>query len=160
MVRLTLLCRRIKWLKVDTVSMRFRATLTSFLTVILLSLSSVASACEIKCDLAKMGPSCHEARSTPGRMPKMAGMEQPQVSKDSAASASTAHHCQHQVCATQPALLVERNGVIAYATPSVAAVIPHFLLLAPAALDRSIPVRGPPPFRTDSPVSLHTTLRV
>ena len=145
--------------RVDTVSMRFRATFTSLLTVLLLSLSSVASACEIKCDLARVGPSCHEARATEGQMQAMAGMDR-QASAHSAVLVSAPRSCQHRVCANQPALLGERNGFIPHFAPSMAAVLPAFLSFAPAAVDLSIPVRGPPSFRADSPVSLHTTLRV
>ena len=88
----------------------------------------------------------------------MAGMEHQQVSCMTAIALSTPDSCQHRVCAPELAFLFERNAVILCAHPSLQLAAPDFVLSAATALEQSIPVRGPPPLRIASPVSLHTTL--
>ena len=89
--------------------MRFRAVLSSVLTVLLLSLSSLASACEARCDLARTGVVCHgsahRGHSHSGPMAKaMPGMSMGSRVDDSVAQpdhlvAIEAASCEHHVCA-------------------------------------------------------------
>ena len=146
-------------LKVNNKAMRLRATLTNLLTVILLSLSSVVTACDAKCDLAQGSGACHQSTSGQMQMPAMAGMQNEGCCGTSS-TFSAPHACQHHACAAQPALATEHFGFNAHVASSAMIVAFNPKALALGTMDQSIPVRGPPLFRTPSPVSLHTTLRV
>jgi hypothetical protein len=141
--------------------MRLRATLAGLLTVILLLLSSVASACEIRCNAARGLPECYASQAVGMQMPAAAGM---QDDEDCCGAVSVwpsaPHGCQHQACSIEPALRSELAGMSAH-LPPVATI---------ESIDRegykssmrahSIAGRGPPQLRAASPVSLHTTARV
>ena len=123
--------------------MHVRRTLTALLIVMFLSLSSMASACDVKCALAQGAPACHDSRAVSPAMPPMAGMTSEHVCCDRAFSVITAHSCSHQVCASQAAIAGESFRLDAHFA-TVAAVIHadtgRFAHLATLVL---IPVRGP-----------------
>ena len=157
--------------KVDTRSMRFRATLASLLTVMMLSLSPAAANCEIRCDLESAksaAPSCHEAahqaEAQQETMPGMAGMEHHTAGDHIAADVSAIvwqlAHCAHHVCAQAPALLMERSAVVGHAPAGCAATCANPLGFASDPTIGSFFGRGPPPYRRATPVSLHTTLLI
>lgn len=68
--------------------------------------------------------------------------------------------CPHSVCASLPALMAERNPVLAHPSPSLEVVLQDEILLMPGAEQSPATVRGPPPIRPASPVSLHILVRV
>lgn len=140
--------------------MRVRTTLTTLLIVMFLSLSSMASACDVKCALAQGAPACHDTKTGGSAMPPMAGMSGDHVCSKNAASVVKQHPCLHQVCAVQSALASEYVRLDAHLA-SVAIISPaqigRFAHLNGLVL---IPVRGPPDLPRVSPVSLHTTLLV
>lgn len=138
--------------------MRLRLTLTSVLTVTLLSLSSFASACEIKCDImSSPGKTCCETRGA-NQMPAMAGMTPQHACCGRSVHFSTTS-CHHETFANQPALLFKRGGIAAHSVASTVAA-PEGSSVIPLELSAPIAARGPPPFPPASPVSLHTTLLV
>ncbi len=144
--------------RVDTGSVGLRATLTSLLTLVLLALSSVACACEIKCDMSMSGSSCGETQGLKQDMAAVASMKLQHACCGRSINFSTPS-CHHEASANQPALLNERVNA-SYSNASTAVVVSAVSLVEGTALTASIPVRGPPRFRPASPVSLHTTLRV
>jgi hypothetical protein len=156
-----------KRLRVDTIYMRFRATLASLLAVILLSLSPLSSACQIHCDRASQGASCHStaAHSSPqssNSMPAMPGMGESQVAEANPGFpvvSGAAQSCFHHVCAQQPVLL--KSAPQAFTSLDLSHQVPllYSLPQAYAVPSGIVPVRGPPPIQRASPVSLHTTLR-
>ncbi|MDQ2834944.1 MAG: hypothetical protein M3Y50_14630 [Acidobacteriota bacterium] len=137
--------------------MRMRATLTGLLTVILLSLSSIPSVCEVGCSLTQGKPDCHHSQPADVQMSAMAGMQAHTSCCGTATSASTSAACEHQACVTQPALTSERFHFIAPVAPTLTLALADIGKLQPLLLERSTPVRGPPRFPKHSPVSLHTT---
>ena len=148
--------------------MRFRATLASLLTVILLSVLSVTLSCEIKCDVATLTPSCHGSESVlqtqHDSMGDMPGMAQSSATSSSVAEVpvvvAQAPICRTHDCVQQPSLLVEQRVVIAHGPSMLEAVVPaglHFVL-EPTLTE--FLGRGPPPYRPATPVSLRTTLRI
>ena len=68
--------------------------------------------------------------------------------------------CPHSVCAPLPARMTERNPVLAHPAPSLEVVLQDEFLLVPGAEQSTAAVRGPPPIRSVSPVSLHILVRV
>lgn len=108
--------------------MRFRATLASLLTVMLLSLAPFASGCEIKCDMASMGNGCRGSSvSAHGNqtMAGMAGMEQkisPEPGDQDQSLVAAAPACHTHVCAQQPAVFSEQRSVVAHVSMTVEAV--------------------------------------
>ena len=152
--------------KVNTSSMRFRATLASLLTVILLSLAPFASKCEIQCDLASRGPSCHGSSvQAHGKqqMAGMAGMEQkapPGLGDQVPTLIAAAPACHTHACALQPAVFSEQKSVVAHVSVSAEAVFFDSLQFAPEPAIAGFSSRGPPSLRPATPVSLRTTLRV
>ena len=160
---------------VGTVLMRLRATLAGLLAVVLLSLSAAAAACEARCDLASASAPCHgeAGQSRPqqaqGKQVEMPGMSMVSMACQPARQASSSDKarctlaapsaCRH-VCAGQPVLL-KASGVLfvqgLYSHPAFTVVA---ALLWPVTPATRISGRGSPPFRTSTPVSLHTILRV
>lgn len=152
--------------RMDTIYMRFRATLASLLAVILLYLSPVASACAIHCDRESQGASCHSetthsSHQTNNSMSAMPGMGESPVAKaiqDFPVVSGAAQSCFHHLCAQQPVLLksdtqVFTNTDLSHQVPLLFPIPQEYA--APSGI---VPVRGPPTQRA-SPVSLHTTLR-
>ena len=145
----------------------FRATLASLLAVILLSLSPLASACQIHCDQASAGASCHStaAHSSPQSthsMLAMPGMGESQVAEANPGFpvvSGAAQSCFHHICAQQPVLL--KSAPQAFTSLDLSHQVPllYSLPQAYAVPSGIVPVRGPPPIQRASPVSLHTTLR-
>lgn len=148
--------------------MRFRATLASLLTVMLLSFSCLASTCEIKCDLKSVLPGCDgtsmHAEKQHHPMPAMAGMDRHSpsevVTPSSEALASSSQSCAHHVCAQSPALLSEQKAVIAHVLISAGGPVSEPPAVSSQEAIGAQLVRGPPPFRLATPVSLHTTLLI
>ena len=160
----------------DTVFMKLRATLVGILTAILLSLSSAASACELRCDLARVGAPCHgQAFASPeqhgpamsSEMPGMAmtSMQQKheaaalRVSGDAARVVSP-DACKHAVCSEKPLLLKDETTLLLQKTLSYQVVALVAALLWPKALSAFFAARGAPPLPPHTLVSLHTALRV
>jgi hypothetical protein len=148
--------------------MRFRATWASFLTAMLLFISSAASNCEIKCELTSSGPSCHAAAHT-GRaqheqMPAMSGMQHDSATGSSGSSTAMfflhSAACQAHACAQQPAVLDEQRAAVSHVSRSVPAVSHDPSRFAPEPTLAGFAVRGPPSFRPATPVSGGTTLLV
>lgn len=139
--------------------MGFRVTLTSLLTVILLSLSSGASACEIQCDMSRSGSSCGETQAVNEQMTAMASTMAGHACCGRSTNIST-HSCNHLVFANQPAVLSKRVSIAVYSNCSLAVAVPEPPVVATFPLTASVWLRGPPRFLPKSPVSLHTTLRV
>lgn len=157
-----------RW-RVDTIFMRFRATLASLLTVILLSFSSDASACEIRCDRASLGVSCHagmkhspQQRSTSmSSMPEMdASPAGEEADPGPAIASAVAQSCSHHVCAPQPVLLNAQTRAFTNTDLSHQVSLLFALPQEYVAPSGILPVRGPPPIHRASPVSLRTTLRI
>lgn len=151
--------------------MRFRATIASLLTVILLSFSFVASACETRCDLKSVLPSCHSGsqNAQAHAQPTMASMPSMEHTEANSTGQATIHLavvqvsqvCEHSVCVQQPALLSNDNAVaLTHLLPSFVAVayVAAWMMDAPEMAWR--PVVGSTLARSSSPVALHTTLRV
>ena len=151
-------------------AMRFRAVLSSVLTVLLLSLSSFASACETRCDLARTGVVCHgsahHGHSHSGPMAKaMPGMSMGATLDHSVAQpdhlgAIEAASCEQHVCAQGPVLLKDAS----FQTVRVSLSHPIVLLLSamlwpPDPAEENFERRRPP-LQLSTPVSLRTTLRV
>jgi len=142
----------------------------SMLTVMLLSISFVASACEVQCDLKAVGPDCHiashQAPSQPKQqMPPMAGMDHSATPENVTTAieptiAVMSQACDHQVCAQDPALLGNEKATVAYAAPHFQTVVLIASILMPTVSRESFLVCGSPPLRSSSPIALHTTLRV
>ena len=68
--------------------------------------------------------------------------------------------CSHTACAPLPALMAERSPVHAHPAPSLEVVLENVPLLLPGGEHSPASVRGPPPIRPASPVSLHILARV
>ena len=139
--------------------MRLGATWTNLFTLMLLSLSSVASACDIRCDMAVADAGCTQTQSVDQPVPAMASMVSHQACCQRTVSLSLPS-CHHGASAHQPALLSEPIRIAAHATDNPAAVGPGHVPIASLDATAPTPVRGPPRFRTVSPISLHTILRV
>lgn len=152
--------------------MRLRATLASFLTLILVSLPSVAANCEIKCGLAQTLPSCHtsgvqakagqqaQAQEQMANMPGMEHMGAADQDSEALVSVVTALDCRAHVCAQQPAFFSEQKAVVAHASVSTEAVFFDSFQFAPELLNTEVSSRGPPLLHPSTPITLHTTLRV
>lgn len=166
--------------------MRFRAAWAGLLMVLLLSLSTAATACEVACGLAGLGASCHgEAMLHPSqhapskagsKAGSMAGMSmtpmrqetaKPPQSAGAVADAAMAAvrvgdglGCIHAGCGQSPALLKNEAAQRAQADVSPQAVVLMGLLLPPPAARGRVPAREAPHLPVRSPVSLRTTLRI
>jgi hypothetical protein len=143
----------------DTDLMRFRATLTSLLAVVILSLSSVASACDVNCDRSLSRSRCPDAQGGNQQTASMAAMRSPHACCEGPIN-SSALSCRQQPVASQPALLFDPVDVAVQPNGNTAAVIPVPSLVVALALNASSPLRGPPRFRPCSPVFFLTPLRV
>ncbi|MDP9049940.1 MAG: hypothetical protein M3O31_04340, partial [Acidobacteriota bacterium] len=109
--------------RADTNFMRLRPALTSLLMAILLSLSSIASACEIKCDImSSPGPTCCEKQGV-NQMPAVVGM-MPQHSCCGRSVNFSTTSCHRETFANPPALLFEVGGIAAHLVARTA-VVPH-----------------------------------
>ena len=149
--------------------MRLRETLASLLTMLLLSLSIAASNCEVTCELSAARSTCHSAQHfTPSQhspMPDMAGMKQNPAFHSGVSSArnpelvSPLRACVRHTCSQQPALPVKHQATtrvparIESSTPQASQDVPE-------VIPGSLSSRGPPQFRPETPVDLHTTLLV
>ena len=141
--------------------MRFRSTLASLLTVIMLFFSSFALNCEIRCDLKSGVGICHGAPHSgrQGTMHVMAGMDHP-AAKPGLAFASQSQDCRHHVCAQQPVVMNEQQAALIHFTIGLGLIVPDSLPFISDATLGEFLVRGPPPFPLGTPVSLHTTLLI
>ncbi len=161
--------------------MRFRAALASLLAVILLSLSTFASACEIRCDLIGISIPCHggalateghraernapvmDRMSIPG-MP-MAGMQQAPLSQNHRSHSGSMllekpALCLHQGCTEQPVLVSGKNAWTEQMSFSQrTAVVAGLVFLHPGS-STSVDPQQRPHLLPASPVSRHTTLRI
>ncbi len=156
-----------KRLRVDTIYMRFRATLASLLAVILLSLSPLSSACQINCDRATQEASCHSGAAHSSHqsiksMSAMPGMRESQVDEAMPGFPvvlGAAQRCFHHICAQQPVLF--KSDAHAFTSVDLSHQVPllYSMPQEDAVPSGIVPVRGPPPIQRASPVSLHTTLR-
>lgn len=148
--------------------MRLRATWATLLTVMMLSLSVVASACEIQCGLKSASPGCHgRSRQSPSQqgkeMPAMADMGHAAI--DDAAASHPAivvqpPACSHRLCMQEPAFSTNRDELAVHAICSVQVAALIEATVIPAVPGRSHSVPGAPHLRISCPVALHTTLRV
>lgn len=151
--------------------MHLRAVLSSLLAVLLLSTYSLGSACEVRCELARQGMSCHDTGVEKGAANEtsMSGMRGMSVAMP--AAGHTGHvpyrlvsfeqaSCGHHACTQSPALLPSAHPLLVH----VALREPIFVLLSamlwPPRTTADHLERRPPPFRQASPVSRRTTLRV
>lgn len=149
--------------------MRFRAIWASLLTVLLLSLTPAASACQMKCILPSAGMVCHKSPSALFQQDKpadsMAGMHL--AMHQAAACAGPLHRlfigserCVHHVCTQQAALLNDHKNLT---VDRPAGSLLSILVASPsvhAARNGWASVRGSPHLPKSSPVSLNTALRV
>ena len=152
----------------QTLSMRLRATLAGMLIVMLVAFSSAASACEIKCGFFMSASGCHAASESPAArgtyMAEMPGMDSVDIMTQNVsterAAVSDSHKCRHTACNQQPGLVRDQKVSVVSAPTGIALLTldPPRIVLDPAT--GGIPVRGPPLRQVDSPVSLHTTIRV
>lgn len=127
---------------------------TSVLAVLLLLLSSLASACELQCNLARAGRCCapHEA------MKAMPGMEQgPGVA--ATLVLPDAVSCLQHVCSTSPALPAERSVAVAPSLSFEAVKADQAFPVIREAVSSAF-LRGPPRLPLVSPVSLHILSQV
>lgn len=153
--------------------MRMRSLLTSLLAALLLSVPSLASVCEIRCDLTGVGRPCH---GVPGNgvseSRQMAGMPGMESAAGTQADASTAllhsQSCFRHVCADQRLVLPEKLQNTFQQRSQAAAHSGAIILIAEQGVvvawvadrpDAAHP-RGSPHVGLSSPVSRHTTLRV
>ena len=151
-----------------TGSMKFRGILAGFLTAVLLSLSTVAAECQVKCGLGSMAPSCHKRESQATEheaMPLMAAMEGMHHDNGVRSPAQTEEilavnsACATHVCSQLPAKTTERKAVN-YTLISVPAPFQAEFQLSPEPWLGELLSRGPPHLRETTPVSLRTSLRV
>ncbi len=151
--------------------MRLRATIASFLTLILVSLPAVAANCEIKCGLAQALSSCHDgvqakagqqaqAQERMADMPGMAHRTASDRNSQALVSVVNALNCEVHVCAQQPSFFSEQKAVVAHASVSTDAVLFDAFQVAPELQHTEVSPRGPPLLRPSTPITLHTTLRV
>jgi hypothetical protein len=141
--------------------MGLRAILTSWLTVVLLSMSSVAPICRAECDFMPGLPACHQAQSARTQMTAMAGMPNHEACCGKPISMSSrTSGCHHEACVGQPALKTDHMGYSAQANGISDQVPSEVLVILPATVETCMLVRGPPLLPKSSPVTLHTTLIV
>ncbi len=161
--------------------MRFRAALASLLAVILLSLSSVASACEIRCDLIGISTPCHGGalpaeghraerkapvmdRMSIAGMP-MDGMQQAPLSRDHRSHPGSMllkkpALCLHQGCTEQPVLVSGKNTWTEQMSLDQRTSVVAGLVFSHPASSTSVDPQQRPHLLPASPVSRHTTLRI
>lgn len=144
--------------------MWFRATLAGLLTVMLLSLSPLASACEMKCELASMGASWHGASAEMANM-QLPGMQHQGVAEKPSTDSGTvllptSSACSQHICADHPVLRKGESVGTAPSAGSRLAFVVVYALSLPAVPQGFVLSRAAPLIFTPSPVSLHTTLRV
>lgn len=151
-----------------TSCMRFRGILAGLLTALLLSLSTNASVCQVRCGLGSIAPSCHTAAPHPQNhdtMPPMEGMDGMPHQDGARSSAETKavllanSACTTHVCSQLPAKVSELKA-LSHTLVSVAAVSHTTLQFPPEPSRTNLAPRGPPDLRQTTPVSLRTTLRV
>ncbi|MHB1698624.1 MAG: hypothetical protein ACYCSN_00575 [Acidobacteriaceae bacterium] len=146
-----------------TVLMGFRATVASLLAVVVFAIASLASVCEIQCDLKEIGATCshkglleqrsHDAnavRSIPGMQKAVVAQAVQAISSE----------CDHEECAQPPALTTRQNAVAVIMVPSYHAVVLLAAMMMHADRKDVFLVQGSPPREYSSPVTLHTILRV
>ena len=146
--------------------MRFRAISAGLLTVMLLSFSLAASACEIQCDLqtaVAAGPGCHGNSGSADSQQKqpmssMAGMDRSAMWESAIQTkmAFQSHSCTHSVCVQQPALVSSENVAMIHAPASLQAIAAAAPMIVSIASSR----RNLPHLESSSPVALRTILRV
>ncbi len=151
--------------RVHTGGMRFRGILGGLLAALLLSLSTTASICQVRCALGSMAPSCHEVvpqAQNHQPMPPMEGMPQEggasaprQTKAVSLANAACANH----VCSQLSAKVSELTA-LDHTQVMVAVVSQTTLQFSAEPSHTKPPSRDPPDLRETTPVSLRTTLRV
>lgn len=149
--------------RVHTIPVGFRATVASLLAVMVLSIASLASVCEIQCDLKEIGSGCpHHGLLAHGAHEANAVHSMPGMQKEMAAQAVQAIYsgCDHEGCAQQPALITRRNAVAVSGMQIYHPVVLLAAILMPADCRDVSRVLGSPPREGPSPVTLHTTLRV
>jgi len=156
--------------------MRFRAGLASLLAVILLSLSSIASACEIRCDLIGISTPCHggalptEGHRAEMNAPVMAGMPMAGMQPDPLSQNHRSHPgsmllkkpalCLHQGCTQQPVLVSGKNTWTEQMSLDQRTSVVAGLVFSHPASSTSVDPQQRPHLLPASPVSRHTTLRI
>ena len=142
--------------------MRIRALLTMFLAAFLLSSSSIASACQLSCDLELERPSCHSTASeSPAMLHHTAGSHNCEMSNGSSSvHAMASSICEHSVCQQQPQLVAVDQTLLHTRSKTVL----HSLLIHPIFLgsagDQGAISAEAPAARVPLLVALRTNLRV
>ena len=155
--------------KVDTVGMRFRATLASIGIIMILAVSSAGPSCAIKCDLTSKASGCHAAahaspRLDDGHTRAMAGMTHHPAAERTVVQDTSDHWhtagCRNHICTQLPAVLQEHRCALARAPLSADAQCadPIQSAVVLAGVGRLGP--RPPPQHPATPVALRTSLRV
>ena len=149
--------------------MRMQKQLAMILTVLLLSISCLSSACQMSCDLHSRMAICHRESVSLSKATQtssedeMVGMKDCGMRKASTGSSdvlsSGASDCAHQVCAESPAIPEPAASFSAHLAPIHVIVVALLFGVAPA-MEPSFSRPETPPFIPLSPVALHTTLRV
>jgi len=94
-------------------------------------------------------------------MPGMTGVDtMAQSMSTERAAVSDSHKCKHAACVQQPGFVRDQKVSVVPAPTGIALLTlnPLRIVLDPA--NGGIPVRGPPLRQVESPVLLHTTIRV
>lgn len=141
--------------------MWLRRVFASLVMIILLVVSSAASACSIKCAVHRVTPACHtEAADEMASMPGM-HHEAVRIAADvEVASAREAGTCGRFLCVEQPALrTAETHPSIHMMAIKTALVVALIRWSQPKGLPTS-DGSAVAPLRRSTPVSLYTLLRV
>jgi len=160
----------VEWIRV--LSMRFRAAISTVMSVVLLVSSCVALGCQISCDLKMYGSSCHHAgafhaahRQADHQMTGMrhCGMESAGSSAVQSLTCGVvyANSCTHFACEQQPQNFTTGSDGIA---TQFMATQPGVLVAFPTSPVADRPsqwqAHETPPFRAPLLVSLQSIIRV
>lgn len=140
--------------------MRLKTILATLLAVLLLTGSSMASACAVSCDLEAFGSHCH-ASSTKTSVAAQGMTDCGMVmGKNPAVSRADSNACTH-VCEQQPQAARNDHGIAALRGVSLQQALVLAVLVYPPAREGSL-LRHPetPPLRSPLLVALQSNLRI
>ena len=139
--------------------MQRRATVASVVAILCLIASCFSSACAVRCSLDGLSGTCHS--TTPMQMAAMPSMGSPamQARPMLHQSPEATMPCEQQVCAESSAVNTDETHMAAHLSLLQQALVLTFIQWP---VSNSLPswYRGSPPFPSETPVSLHTVLRV
>lgn len=140
--------------------MRFRAILAGLVAVLLLSISCVANACEISCNVKAFGPGCHTS-SNATTSPAMAGMPDRGMDVSVHSARVQANDlCKHSVCEQQAQAVASDKTVLHARSLAKLQALISVLVFPVSGLHVRIESANTAPQRAPLLVALQTALRV